>query len=149
MTSEPKQATTIAPEGEERELCPNCLTGNVPGRNFCIKCGAPLSSHAAIGPFERIFAEGYIYRTAAERPHKFIMVLGIWCIFGPLALIGVTSFSVFAMPDETSGFDVGDAAGILLMLFVVSISATLIVKTTWNYIAWRMLTRGKDHEISS
>jgi hypothetical protein len=31
------------------EVCSNCGTENPPGRDFCIKCGAPLTESAAEG----------------------------------------------------------------------------------------------------
>ena len=55
---------------------------------FCAKCGAPMSSYAATSPFESLFAEGHVYRQAAERPRSFVVVLGIWIIFGMMAMAG-------------------------------------------------------------
>src|SRR6516162_1962936 len=87
MTSEePNQET---PEAVEKQLCVSCMAQNEPSAHFCAKCGAPLTSYASTGPFESIFAEGSAYRAAAERPQKLVVVLGIWLIFGPMALAGL------------------------------------------------------------
>lgn len=132
VTPEARPAPALPPEGEERELCPNCLTGNVPGTNFCSECGGPLSAYAAIGPFERLFAEGHIYRKATQQPHRLIVVLGIWLIFGPMALIGMSI--PFMEGYENIEFEPGDVLGLVAMLVLVTISVALILKTTRNYI---------------
>lgn len=77
-----------APE-EERQLCVSCVAPNHPLAHFCSKCGAPLTPYAAIGPFERIFAEGFIFRRAVQKPQKFIVVLGVWICFVLPALAGI------------------------------------------------------------
>lgn len=49
------------------EICISCLQTNPPGTHFCRHCGTPLTSYAATGPFESIFAEGDFLRKAASR----------------------------------------------------------------------------------
>ena len=46
------------------EICISCLQTNSPGEHFCTHCGTPLTSYAATGPFESIFAEGDFIRKA-------------------------------------------------------------------------------------
>jgi hypothetical protein len=90
---------------------------------------SPLTSYAATGPFESLLAEGHAYRQAAGRPQKLITVLGIWAIFGTMAMTGVASL-LFA---RTGGF-VGEA---VLGGFLLIISAAIIWRTTMNYRAWK------------
>jgi len=45
-------------------LCSACFEANIPGANFCQKCGAPLSSYATTAPLEQIFFLGWMYRRA-------------------------------------------------------------------------------------
>lgn len=110
---------------EEEELCTQCMTGNRPGTHFCSKCGAPLSSYAATGPFESLFAEGHLYRRAAEQPQRLVVVLGIWLIFGIMAaggaLLLATSWNPVNYP------------GVLTGIGMLAISVALIAKTTRNY----------------
>jgi hypothetical protein len=101
------------------------LEENAPGAHFCRKCGAPLSSYAATGPFETLFAEGNAYRRAAERPSRFIVVLGIWMIFGIGALAGITM--------ATGNGDLKGVSGWLLGSAIAAVSLFIIGKTTWNY----------------
>jgi hypothetical protein len=134
---------SAAGEAQEWELCPHCIAQNTPGRNFCRDCGSPLSPYAAICPWERIFAEGHIYRTAAERPHRFIVLLGIWLIFGPMTLVGV--FLAAGMRTRPGLFSPNDLAGWLLALSLVVLSISIIFKTTRNYI--RMRTNGNQETV--
>jgi hypothetical protein len=124
-------------ESAEQALCPQCMTDNVPNSPFCSKCGAPLTSYAATGPFERLFAEGYVYRRAAEHPNGLIVVLGMWLIFGSAAIAGISVTIIsWQMGDTFSVFP-----GILLTIF----SAVLVGKTTKNYLKRRML-RSTENE---
>jgi len=125
MSELPETNPNAAQEAGEQELCTQCMTGNPPGLHFCRNCGAPLSSYAATGPFESLFAEGHVYRRAAEQPQRFIVVLGIWLIFGFTALAGATI--VFM------GWNVGNRLGVLAGLVMLAISVFLIGKTTRNY----------------
>ena len=135
MPSEPEQSSETPSQTDEKQLCVGCLFPNDPEAHFCAECGAPLSSYAATGPFERIFAEGHVYRQAAERPRSLIVVLGIWIIFGPLALTGVVLVAV--------GRGSGSAfflVGALLLVF----SFVMIAKTTRNYFTGRKSDEKRD-----
>ncbi|MSU61320.1 MAG: zinc ribbon domain-containing protein [Pedosphaera sp.] len=112
---------------EESQLCVCCVSPNETSAHFCSKCGAPLSSYAATGPFECLFAEGYVYRQAAQRPRSLIVVVGVWLIFGPLALAGLISVFAGNRVDAISGAGVG--------LLILPISVAMIWKTTRNYLA--------------
>jgi membrane associated rhomboid family serine protease len=119
----------------------SCLTPNDPAAHFCTKCAAPLSSFASTGPFEHLFAEGSVYRAAAERPRKLVVVLGIWMIFGLMMLVGL-----FVIGMSLSSQDAAFALkifGALVGLAVAAVSGTMIWRTTWNYLT-RKQTDGHD-----
>ena len=82
MPKDPSSSDSSSGENQERELCPSCLAPNAPGAHFCSDCGAPLSSYAATAPFVSLFAEGHAYRQAVEKPRSWIVLLGIWMLFG-------------------------------------------------------------------
>jgi len=118
-------------EPNEEQLCTSCATANEPTADFCIKCGAPLSSFSMIAPFERMFAEGFIYRQAANHPRSLITVLGVWLIFGMLALVGLV---VMVLPFQSRGG--GLVAIIVTVVFgaaMIAVSFVMIWKTTRNY----------------
>jgi len=89
MGSEADSCPEGRPGGERREvmLCPGCLTENEPLADFCVKCGRPLSSIATIDPYKRILATGHLYRQAVSLRPSLIVVVGVWVIFVPTALI--------------------------------------------------------------
>lgn len=115
--------------GEERELCRACLAPNPPGATFCRDCGAPLSSYAATGPFESLFAEGHVYRSAVERPHKLIVLLGVWVIFGLLAAGGLM---LLLLAREGRSF-----IAFLIAAFMLLASVVILWRTTRNFLRSR------------
>ena len=102
----------------------NCVFPNEPAAHFCANCGAPMTSYAATAPFESLFAEGHLYRQAAERPRSFVVVLGIWLLFGLMAAVGATFLSMARDSAMHALF-----GGALLALSLV-----MIWKTTRNYL---------------
>jgi len=126
MSPEPENSSQPAADGGEKQLCVSCMAPNEPSAHFCIKCGAPLSSYASTGPLESVFAEGAVYRQAAERPRSLIVVLGVWLIFGMMGLAGLV---ILAMGrDMGIGYTAFGA-------FMLAISVVLIWKSTRNYLA--------------
>jgi membrane associated rhomboid family serine protease len=92
-----------------------------------------------IAPFERLFAEGYIYRQASERPRKLVVVLGVWLIFGTMALVGLMFIAL------SPGSGVGaTVTGVLTGSAVILFSLTMIWKSTRNYLARKNNDEGSD-----
>ena len=126
MPSEPEQSPESPADANEKQLCVSCMFPNESAAHFCAKCGAPMSSYAATGPFESLFAEGHVYRQAAERLRSFVVVLGIWLIFGMMALVGVALLFI--------GREVG-IQYVVVGAFLLPISVVMIWKTTRSYLA--------------
>jgi len=82
---------------DESMLCPGCLTPNDSRAHFCPNCGAPLDSYASSAPFERLLAQGYIFRRLGEKPGGLLGFLGVWSVFGVFALMGT---SVLLVPAD-------------------------------------------------
>jgi hypothetical protein len=76
-------------------------------------------------PFRVPFCRGHLYRTAAEQPRRLIVVVGMWIIFGMMALAGI----MIAVMSWSMGSRFGALAGIGLL----GVSVFLIGKTTRNY----------------
>ena len=123
------------PETNERQLCVSCMAPNDPAAHFCNRCGAPLSSYASTGPFESLFAEGSVYRSAAERPQKLIVVLGVWLIFGMMTLGGI----LLAVIGRDTGWGYSVSGAIML-----AIAPVMIWKTTRNYLARKQTHEPRD-----
>jgi ribosomal protein L40E len=123
----PQQAEEMN-DDQEKALCTSCMASNEPSAHFCAKCGAPLTPYAATGPFESILAEGHVYRQAVEKPRNLVVVLGMWLIFGMIALGAVVMLFV--------GRDVGFEY-LIAGAFLLPVSLIMIWKTTRNYLARR------------
>lgn len=135
MPSEPEQTPQTPAESDEKQLCASCMFPNETSVHFCAKCGAPMSSYAATGPFEHLFAEGHVYRQATERPRSLVVVLGIWLIFGVFALAGMALLFI------------GREGGIQYVVvgaFFLPISLVLIWKTTRSYLTRPRPGEGRD-----
>lgn len=136
----------MTPEGteswgelEEEQLCTSCTTPNPTTAHFCAKCGAPLSSFASIAPFEHLFAEGFIYRAAAERPRRLITVIGVWVLFG------LPTFGMFTLFAST---DIAATHFYKYLLFMQSpvtlFSIAIIWRTTRSYLMRKKLATAYD-----
>jgi hypothetical protein len=129
------------PEPQETQLCVSCVAPNESSAHFCAKCGAPLTSYASTGPFEHLFAEGSVYRQAAEQPQKLVVVLGIWLIFGMMTLVGIY-IVVLSQTSQDTAIPL-KIFGALVGLAVVAVSSTMIWKSTRNYLARKQVN---DHD---
>lgn len=108
------------------QLCTSCGSPNEPSADFCVKCGAPVSWYSKMGPFESIAARGFIWREAAERPRRLIVVLGMWLIFLPMAGAGLMYMRL------------GGALWSLLGGGAFLMSIAIILRTTWNYLSGKV-----------
>jgi hypothetical protein len=130
-------------ESDEKQLCICCMMPNEPSAHFCAECGAPLTSYASTGPFESLFAEGAVYREAAARPRRLIVVAGVWLVFGSAVFTGFAmvfgaNFKLYNAPVAVTFF--GAPGGIAM----IAVSSAMIWKTTKNYLAWKHASRKRD-----
>lgn len=125
----------VIEESDGTPLCLGCMEPNNPLAHFCAKCGAPMTSYSTTGPLEQVFAEGHAYRQAAERPRHWIVVLGIWMIFGASAL-GGGLLADYGLATNLVWTVLGTATSIL--------SVVMIVKTTRSYFGAGKQTAGSD-----
>ena len=139
MTDNPSVESSRPSQAEENELCPGCLTPNAPATHFCTQCGAPLSSFAATGPFESLFAEGHVYRQTVEQPVSLLVVVGVCLIFGMISMVGLSL--------AFSSLHAGTLTGLLPGLFFIGIAVAVIAKSISNYSRkTRLVTATDDRE---
>jgi len=110
---------------EDAALCPKCLLANSPAAAFCAECGAPIGMVAAIDPMQHIYAEGFAYRSAVDGPPRFIILLGMWLLFSPLALAA----PLVLWNASSLGLSIA-----ITFAFLGSISVIILYRTTRNYI---------------
>jgi len=108
-------------------ICPSCGELCPEDAHFCKSCRSPISSYASTGPFESIFAEGAAYRSAFNEPQKPIVVIGVWLLFAPVALGGL---SVLLQ----SEFRLSDIYMIIVGIGMLLIGSYVPFITTKNYL---------------
>ncbi len=119
-------------QDNDKQLCLGCLAPNSSLANFCGDCGAPLTGYAATGPFERVLAEGHLYREAIQRPRSWIVVAGVWLLFAPMAGAGI--LAVLTMPQKPDMVWGG---------FLTAFSVVVLWKTTRRFAANRSAKRSE------
>jgi hypothetical protein len=128
----PSSPDESPPHKEDGAVCPKCLLSNSPMAAFCADCGAPIGMVSTIDPIQHIRAEGFAYRSAVEGPPKLIIVIGMWLIFGPAAVVfGPVAFVAVFLSLGTSPY------GFLIMallLIVALVPSVILYRTTNNYI---------------
>lgn len=122
-------------EGAEQDpgselLCPHCLQVVPEDATLCIHCKAPLSAIATLDPFQRIHAEGFIYREAAGAPRSLVTVVGIWVIQLPVIMLGFLAVCAVAM-ERSATWELWVTAGSMLLFGAAGLM--LCVRCTWNY----------------
>ena len=133
--------SSVAAEDAPQALCPKCLSPILPHANLCASCGVPLS---VAGPLEHVQAVGYVYREGSNRPRKPILVIGMWVILGPPALIFLAGslYGLAHLREIIASIRNGD--DVVSFLLGVAwyggfglIGAWLLYKTTTNYFRLR------------
>jgi hypothetical protein len=117
---------------ESRSVCPSC--GALIGVNevFCPSCQAPISLLANTDPLQRIYTEGLIYSKAVEGRPKLVVVMGIWILFLPVAILSCGA--IVMMLGEAAG---SGAAGFLFFwvaVFIAIFSIVMLFRVTRNYL---------------
>jgi len=90
-----------------------------------------MGSISTIGPFERLFAEGFAYRRAVQSPRNFVILLGIWLLFLP----PLFSFSFMVLPLFSQGESNWSYIGWILYAAFILLFGTILFRVTKNYFA--------------
>ncbi len=110
------------------DLCPACLAEVSVGCKFCPACAAPVAPLAAWTPFDRIFAEGYIYRQAVAAPRRLLVFMGAMLVFFPLFATGTVLFAWSAFVAKEYSLDLLEGA------FITLVGALGMYHVTLNYL---------------
>jgi len=114
-------------------VCHHCLLSNHPASPFCADCGAPIGNYAAIDPIQRIYAEGFAYRSAVTGPPKVIILVGMWVRFSPLLVIGYCGL--------TSEIQILEK---LIYMGGFLIAAAILFRVTLNFIVKRRAVQQEE-----
>ena len=127
-------------ENFENELCIHCCEANAPLVKFCRHCRAPLHPLAAINPYERVHALGFIWRAAANKPRNVMVLIGIYLYFVPSLLFhvcylwGIYRDSLWGHPNFVFS---SIFSALVVVLISAALSFMMLLKTTVNYFKWK------------
>ena len=130
----------------ETPICPHCMEMLGPHDHMCPHCGAPLDMNATFA-FDETLTEGWLWRSAANKPISWIVVLGMWLIMLPPFFICF----LFAESAFQAGIDLNKnryapaepiwgivgyslvGLGVLACAGAASVYGSIILKVTRNY----------------
>lgn len=148
MSPSDEELESGEPESGEEEgvpICPFCLARLESDEAlFCDRCGAPVDSVAAIMPFERIEAQGYLFREAVSRPRNWLVLVGIWVLLVPQVIV-ITVLLAWPGDAKASGSSSPgwDERGMqALLAFYALVLAIIVARVTVAFFR-RGRTRGK------
>ena len=127
-------------ESPKNVMCPGCGYLNSQMDDFCSRCSAPLTTHAATDPMGSIMSQGYAFGKAASKPGSLLVVAGLWLLAVPTLLMTLQflPFFVGALIRGIMQMDPGEILGgvlsLALMSLLLAIYVGLAFKSTKNYL---------------
>ncbi len=116
-------------------VCPHCLEPVSELDHFCPKCLGPITAHASIGPMEQVYSYGRMCQRATSGKPRFVVVLGMWLIFGPMVLFP----SVLLALGASGHLGQFQGAGLVLDMVALALIVGLIV--LYAAILWKVTSR--------
>ena len=113
-----------------RAVCTSCLADNDPSTAFCCQCGNPIGDTSSLDPLKRIWAQGWVYRRAVASPYRLRVVIGMWLVFLPYAILPLVFLS------RRHSWSLADA---VLTMPLGIIALAVLAKVTINYVRHRGL----------
>lgn len=129
-------------EPEEGTVCPSCAAFIGINEVFCPLCRAPISLLSNTDPLQRIQAEGYLYGKVVDARPKPVILIGVWVLCLPWALLAVGFGLSFLVEAEGTGF--GGFIFFWLWIAFAAIPSVILFKVTRNY--FRLSPRNLDEE---
>lgn len=116
----------------EGTVCPSCAAFIGPNEVFCPECRAPISLLSNTDPLQRIQSEGFLYGKVVDSRPKPVILIGVWVICFPWALLSTW----LALSALVNGIGAGMGGFILFWLAVVLAIFPMVVlfKVTRNYL---------------
>jgi hypothetical protein len=130
-------------EFEEGTVCPACAAFIGINEVFCPECRAPISLLSNTDPLQRIQAEGFLYGKVVDARPKPVILIGVWVLCLPWALLAV-GFGLSFL-SEAEGTGIGGFIFFWMWIAFAVIPTVILFKVTRNY--FRLLPRNLDEEV--
>jgi hypothetical protein len=147
-TEEPSPPVKIAKVDLGNPVCPHCLAPVGQFDHFCPKCSGPITAIASMDPMGQVYAYGDMVHKAVSSKPKFIVVLGMWLIFGPqipFLLFGLfLTVSNIVAPGHV--FHTGNGSSIIsssdsLLAEILHLLIVIAVLALYSAILWKVTAR--------
>lgn len=129
-------------EPEEGTVCPSCAAFIGINEVFCPECRAPISLLSTTDPFQRIQAEGYLYGRVVDSRPKPVILIGVWVLCLPWALLAI-GFALSFL-SEAEGTGAGGFIFFWMWIAFAAVPAVILFKVTRNY--FKLRPRNLDEE---
>lgn len=148
--SDDSSAGLLQREDREVPLCPYCMTPlESQFDHFCPNCAGPVTTYAATAPLAQAYAEGQMLQKAVNGRPSLIVLLGMWLLLGPQALVmlvmliqgsvcvlypGVETPSLVSMVVDNPSQEVPYAI-VMELIGIAFLAVYLIIlwKVTWHW----------------
>jgi len=109
-------------------LCNNCRHRNEAAQEICEECGSPIGAWTSPSQLSGVLT-GNFHHQAVATPRKFVIVLGVWLLFLPAALVAIWQSIVF----------LSQQSFIMALMFACLAIWPIAVlrRTTKNYIEYK------------
>lgn len=98
---------------------------------YCVNCNTPMNLSNSNDPIQRMPAEGYAYRKAAEMKPNTLVLVGVWLLFLPL--FGFFSFNAVSLILGAAGGGADNFVWFWVSLAIAVFSFVMIYKVSKNY----------------
>src|SRR5690349_742952 len=115
---------------ERKTNCMSCSALNNESAGFCEKCGSPIGAVSTLDPMGAIQAEGLMMQKALVGRPKFVVLVGIWVMFFPAALI--SGFAAIGLLTNIDGF--GSFFFFLASTALTIVFSSFVYRVTKNYL---------------
>jgi hypothetical protein len=123
----------------ETILCPNCQEENEIERICCRNCNYPIGTNSTTDPVQSALAEGSMIGKGIKSPKKFIIIIGMWVLFGIFGFVYLFLAILTLKDDLLNPIAIGIGfLGIIFLLFSIF--------STKNYLKYKKEFNKMDKE---
>jgi hypothetical protein len=132
MMMKDEDVEVLVARDEEGTVCPSCAAFIGVNEVFCPQCHAPISLLSGTDPLQSIRAEAFVYSKVVDSRPKRVVLIGVWALGVPWALIG--GLYSYTMLEEGMGSGMAGFIYFWIGIAMTLIPIVLIFKVTRNYI---------------
>lgn len=112
-------------------ICISCMQPNEWEAAYCMNCNTPMNLSNSNDPIQRLPAEGYAYRKAAEMKPNIVVLIGVWLLFLPAFIF--SGLSAIALILGYSGGGADSFVWFWVSIAIAVFSFVMLYKVTSNY----------------